>query len=120
MYRDGDQVHYWRFYDVLQFASPSEVMDLARGYVNSGEPVSAYILFAGAKLGIYKSTYISIINVIFLWSIYLLLKRFRQPWYIYMLLYSKETLENPATLRENGRVIAGVDRLHGRQAVWFW
>lgn len=88
MYRDGDQVHYWRFYDVLQFASPSEVMDLARGYVNSGEPVSAYILFAGAKLGIYKSTYISIINVIFLWSIYLLLKRFRQPWYIYMLLYS--------------------------------
>ncbi|MGL6134360.1 MAG: hypothetical protein ACRC1L_09270, partial [Prochlorococcaceae cyanobacterium] len=24
----------------------------------------------------------------------------------------KETLENPATLRENGRVIAGVDRLH--------
>jgi hypothetical protein len=35
-------------------------------------------------------------------------------------LFTKETLENPTTLRENGRVIAGVDRLHGRQAVRFW
>jgi hypothetical protein len=33
---------------------------------------------------------------------------------------ARETLENPTTLRENGRVIAGVDRLHGRQAVRFW
>ena len=26
----------------------------------------------------------------------------------------RETLENPATLRENGCVITGVDRRHGR------
>ena len=32
----------------------------------------------------------------------------------------RETLENPATLRENDRLNAGVDRLHGRQAVRFW
>jgi hypothetical protein len=33
----------------------------------------------------------------------------------------RETLENAINLRENGRVIAGVDRLHhGRQAVRFW
>jgi len=32
----------------------------------------------------------------------------------------RETLENPTTLRENGRVIAGVDRVHGHQAVRFW
>jgi energy-coupling factor transporter ATP-binding protein EcfA2 len=31
----------------------------------------------------------------------------------------RETLENPATMRENDLVIAGVDR-HGRQAVRFW
>ena len=31
-----------------------------------------------------------------------------------------ETLENPAILRENGPVIAGVDWLDGDQAVWFW
>ena len=29
----------------------------------------------------------------------------------------KETLENPTILRENAHVIAGMDRLHGRQAV---
>jgi hypothetical protein len=32
----------------------------------------------------------------------------------------RETLQNPAILRENGPVIAGVDWLHGHQAVWFW
>jgi hypothetical protein len=30
---------------------------------------------------------------------------------------SRETLENPAILRENGLVSPGVDWLHGRQAV---
>jgi hypothetical protein len=35
-------------------------------------------------------------------------------------LRAKETLENPAILRENGAVISGVDWLHGHQAVWFW
>ena len=32
----------------------------------------------------------------------------------------KETLENPAILRENAGVIAAVDWLHGHQAVRFW
>jgi hypothetical protein len=36
------------------------------------------------------------------------------------LMLPKETLENPATLRDNGLVIGDVDRIHGRQAVWFW
>ena len=33
---------------------------------------------------------------------------------------SKETLENPTTLRDNGRVIAGVNRVHGHQAARLW
>jgi len=33
---------------------------------------------------------------------------------------SKETLENPATLRNNGLVSGDVDMLDGRQAVRFW
>lgn len=32
----------------------------------------------------------------------------------------KETLENSAILLGNGPAIAGVDWLHGHQAVWFW
>jgi len=32
----------------------------------------------------------------------------------------REALENPAILRENGRVIAGVDRVHGNQAARLW
>jgi hypothetical protein len=32
----------------------------------------------------------------------------------------KETLENPFTLRENGRVISGLDRVHGYQAARLW
>lgn len=31
----------------------------------------------------------------------------------------RQTLESPTSLRENDSVIAGVDRLHGRQAVRF-
>ena len=37
-----------------------------------------------------------------------------------VLQHPKETLENPATLRDNGLVIGDVDRLDGRQAVRFW
>jgi hypothetical protein len=33
---------------------------------------------------------------------------------------AKETLEHPTTLRDNGRVIAGVDRVHGNQAARLW
>ena len=36
------------------------------------------------------------------------------------LLLVRETLENPTTLRENGRVIAGVNRVHGHQAARLW
>jgi hypothetical protein len=32
----------------------------------------------------------------------------------------KETLENPAHLRKNSPVIAGMDRVDGRQAAWLW
>jgi len=32
---------------------------------------------------------------------------------------ARETLENPARLRENGAVIAGQDRVNGRQAARF-
>lgn len=31
----------------------------------------------------------------------------------------RETLENPADLRDNGPVIAGPDKGDGRQAAWF-
>ena len=34
--------------------------------------------------------------------------------------YLGETLENPAHLRENSPVIAGMDRVDGRQAAWLW
>ena len=33
---------------------------------------------------------------------------------------AKETLENPAHLRDNRTVIAGMDWVDGRQAAWLW
>ncbi len=35
-------------------------------------------------------------------------------------LEAKETLENPAHLRDNRTVIAGMDWVDGRQAAWRW
>jgi len=84
----GDQVHYWRFYEALSSANASDVMLLARGHVNSAEPISAYLLWMGASLGIEKNTFITVLNVILLLGLLLLMRRQKVPWYVQLLIFS--------------------------------
>lgn len=61
-YALGDQVHYWRYYEALSLANAADVMQLARGHVNSAEPISDYLLWVGASLGIKRNMFITFSN----------------------------------------------------------
>ena len=87
-YTLGDQVHYWRFYEALSLASAADVMLLARGHVSSAEPISAYLLWMGASLGIEKNTFTTVLNVILLLGILLLMRRYKVPWHVQLLIFS--------------------------------
>lgn len=87
-YTEGDQVHYWRFYEALSTAKAIEVMLLARAHVSSAEPISAYLLWLGATLGIGKNIFITLLNVILLLGILLLMRRHRVPWCVQLLIFS--------------------------------
>lgn len=87
-YTEGDQVHYWRFYGALSTAKAIEVMLLAREHVSSAEPISAYVLWVGASLGIEKNTFITVLNVILSLGILLLMRRHKVPWYVQLLIFS--------------------------------
>ncbi len=65
-YSEGDQAHYRGFYGALENADAESVMLLARKSVGSVEPVSAYILWVGARLGIDKDIYVSLLNSLLL------------------------------------------------------
>ncbi|NAW34727.1 hypothetical protein [Halomonas alimentaria] len=86
-YIGGDQVHYRAFYDALSSASYDAVMLLARGYVSSAEPITAYALWFGARAGFSKDVFISLINATFLTFFLLFLRRNRvHPVFVLLLL----------------------------------
>lgn len=87
-YTLGDQVDYWRFYEALSSASATDVMLLARLHVSSAEPITAYVLWLGASFGIEKNTFISVLNVILLFGIFLLMRKHKAPWYVQLLIFS--------------------------------
>lgn len=75
-YTEGDQRGYRSMYEALADAEPLEVMVIANAYVAVSEPISAYVLWAGAILGIDKDFYIALLNVLLLVGIFLLGKRY--------------------------------------------
>ena len=87
-YTLGDQVHYWRFYEALSTANAADVMLLAGRHVSSNEPLSAYVLWMGARLGVEKNTFITGLNIILLFGILLFIGRHKVPYYVYLLIFS--------------------------------
>lgn len=85
-YDAGDQIHYTRFYTALSNASYHSVMDLAKAYVDSSEPISAYLLWFGATVGIDKYIYISALNVLLLTLFTAFLLRYKVHGFIIFLL----------------------------------
>lgn len=87
LYVNGDQIHYRAFYEAISVASFSEAFLLARVYIDAGEPLTIFLLWAGSVSGVSKDLYISFFNAIFLTQIVFLLKKYRAgPLVIFLLL----------------------------------
>lgn len=103
LYVGGDQVHYRALYEALSGASYSEVPSLGKTHVSSGEPISLYVLWLGASLGIDKNIYISSLNVILVLMLYLFMRKHKvnvlmmtmlmTSFYIIVLMTSAERLK---------------------------
>jgi hypothetical protein len=87
-YKLGDQIHYIRLYENLKYITFFDVTIDSKKYINSIEPLSAYILWFGSYTGIEKNIYISILNLILLIGIFLLFKKHKCPWYLLILFFS--------------------------------
>jgi hypothetical protein len=85
-YTEGDQVHYRAFYEALKGAEVRDIMFLAVSYVNSLEPVSAFILWAGSNLGIEKNIFISVLNSLLVACIFLFARQYRLKIFMIFLL----------------------------------
>jgi len=75
-YTEGDQYYYRLFYTALADTKITDVMPLALKKVASVEPVSIYVLWSGAVLGIDKDIFISLLNVILLLGLFLFCRRY--------------------------------------------
>ena len=82
----GDQLHYRPFYQALGQASFYDVMGLSTKYLSAGEPLSAYVLWFGARLGIEKDLYISFLNSSLLLLLVIFLKNFRVSFIVIILI----------------------------------
>ena len=74
-YVEGDQYYYRLFYSALADAKFNEVMPLALEKVASVEPLSIYMLWIGAKTGLDKDIYISLLNIILLLGLFLFCRK---------------------------------------------
>lgn len=82
----GDQVHYRALYSALSHAPFSEAMSVTKRLVAGGEPVTAWLLWLGASLGIDKDIYITIFNVFLLFVLTWFLKRENVGWFVVFLI----------------------------------
>lgn len=87
-YTLGDQAHYRLLYAILAESAAWEVLDVARRTVSGAEPVSAYVLWIGSKLGISKDIYISLFNTALIMLLALFLRRNSVPWSVVLLVMS--------------------------------
>ena len=86
-YTEGDQQHYRALYEAFKSVSAFEALLIASNMVASqGEPITTYLLWSGAKLGIDKDIFISIINTGLLMGVYLLGKQHRVGSFVLFLL----------------------------------
>lgn len=87
-YINSDQVHYISYYEASKDASFVEIPVLGYAYLGSIEPISLFLLWLGAKLGIAKNVYISILNVILAFGVIEVLRKYKVPWHTYIFVFS--------------------------------
>lgn len=87
-YTNGDQVHYHKLYEALAGASLLEIPFLLYSIASSAEPLTGFILWIGANLGVEKNIFISGLNVVLVAGLFVLVRRHKAPWPISFLLLS--------------------------------
>ncbi|HET8800799.1 MAG TPA: hypothetical protein VFN01_06395 [Marinobacter sp.] len=85
-YVGGDQVHYREFYSEAASTALSQLIFLGEVHLGASEPISLFLLWLGANIGIEKIIYISSLNVILVCSLYLLARKYRASWIVIFLL----------------------------------
>lgn len=87
-YTFGDQVYYRSMYEAFYSAEFLDVLETAEYYIIASDPLSFYILWAGAYLGIEKDVFISAFNTAFLLGIYILARRYRASYLMIFLIFT--------------------------------
>jgi len=87
-YTDGDQRSYRALYDALSGVELIDVLEVSRFYITASDPLSFYILWSGARLGIDKDVFISLANVVLLSCLFFLARRYRANYLIVLMLMS--------------------------------
>ena len=84
-YTKGDQEHYRALYDALEGSKLAELLSFSNAHLGSYEPLSPFILWLGSNLGINKDIYISLLNLVLIFSIVLFLRRNKTSWVLIFL-----------------------------------
>ncbi|RLQ87378.1 hypothetical protein [Notoacmeibacter ruber] len=88
-YTEGDQRFYRAFYDSLPGHAGSAIAALQKEYTGSSEPLFGSLMWLGSSyLGLEKTTYISLFNSAFAFSLYLFCHRAGLQWYVYPLIFT--------------------------------
>jgi hypothetical protein len=74
-YVEGDQFEYRLFYERLYGVGIDEVSELSIAYLGASEPIPAFVLWLGANLGIEKTLYVSLWNVVLIVGIFILARK---------------------------------------------
>lgn len=87
-YTHGDQIYYRIFYEKIAGLSYWDVGPVAKIEIDSNEPLTWLVLWAGSNLGIDKNVWISLLNVVLMTGLFALLMRHKAPWYVVLLIFT--------------------------------
>jgi len=86
LYTLGDQVHYRRLYEVFSETPLTDILKIGVVNVGSLEPLTMFLLWGGAQLGVDKDIYISLWNVILLVGLVVLSRKYKMSLFFILLL----------------------------------
>lgn len=87
-YTEGDQIYYHKYYNAVKDVNFFGVPFVAHATISSGEPISQYVLWLGAKLGVSKNIWVSFLNVILLFGIWCFLKKYNARRYLFLFIFT--------------------------------
>jgi hypothetical protein len=81
-YINGDQIAYHKFYNLIKDVPFSDVGPIALSTLSSAEPITWFAVWVGSNLGIDKNIWISFLNVLLIVGLYVMLLKYKVPWFV--------------------------------------